>query len=429
MNVPRFLLILAVLAAAFPAAASAQDPVPVTPPAATTGPAESITLTGATLTGTIDRNGGATTYHFEYGTSAAYGLVTPETPVPEEGTDPVTVKVPISGLTRDTAYNFRLVATNPAGIARGANRTFRTAPGPRPPAVTRTAARDISSRDARIITTVDPNGLSTSVRIEYGRTTSYGAASARVSAGEGDGRVPLSIPISRLKPYTRYHYRAVATNSAGTTRSLDRSFATTREPTGISIALTPSRVIWSGSLSVIGRVAGTSVGGTRLALEKQDWPFSAGFSQVGDTRGAGSDGSFRFDLPSIFVTSQFRVVTRSGRALASTIRTASSALKVGGRSQGAGRKRSRVLGTIWPRVPNGRVSLQKRSPKGKWVVVRRRAVKPLDAERSRYSFSVKRKKRVGRYRVVVLARDGGAHVPGRSREVRVRARRAAKRSG
>jgi len=34
---------------------------------------------------------------------------------------------------------------------------------------------------------------------------------------------------------------------------------------------------------------------------------------------------------------------------------------------------------------------------------------------------VKRQKRTGRYRVVVLARDGGAHVPGRSREVRVRA--------
>ncbi len=314
MNVPRFLLILVLLAAAFPAAASAQDPVPVpvTPPVATTGAASAITLTGATLSGTIDRNGGATTYHFEYGTSPAYGLNTTETPVPEEGTDPVAVKVPITGLTRDTTYNFRLVATNPAGIARGANRTFRTAPGPRPPGVTRTAARDITSRDARMITTVDPNALETTVRFEYGRTTSYGAASARVSAGAGDGRVPLSIPISRLRPYTRYHYRAVATNSAGTTRSLDRSFVTTREPTGISIALTPSRVIWSGSLSVIGRVAGTSVGGTRLALEKQDWPFSAGFSQVGDTRSAGSDGSFRFDLPSIFVTSQFRVVTRIG---------------------------------------------------------------------------------------------------------------------
>ena len=283
INVHRFLLILVLLAAAFPAAASAQDPVPVTPPVATTGAASAITLTGATLSGTIDRNGGATTYHFEYGTSPAYGLNTTETPVPEEGTDPVAVNVPITGLTRDTAYNFRLVATNPAGISRGANRTFRTAPGPRAPAVSRTAARDITSRGARLTATVDPNALETTVRFEYGRTTSYGATTGRFNAGAGDRGVAVSIATGALRPYTRYHYRTVATNSAGTTRSLDRSFVTTREPTGISIALTPSRVIWSGSLSVIGRVAGTAVGGTRIALEKQDWPFSSGFSQVGDT--------------------------------------------------------------------------------------------------------------------------------------------------
>lgn len=422
--VRRFLVILTLLAAAVPAAASAQDPAPVTPPVATTGAAESITQTSATLTGSVDRNGDpATKYHFEYGTSAAYGLTTTETTLPAEGTDPVTVKVPISALTRDTLYHYRLVATNAAGIARGADRSFRTSPGPRPPAVSGTTARDVTSRGARLISTVDPNGLETSVRFEYGRTSGYGSASARVSAGAGDRGVPISIPLGSLRPYTRYHFRAVATNSAGTTRSLDRSFVTQREPTGISIALTPSRVVWSGSVSVIGRLAGTAVGGTRVALERQDWPFSAGFSQIGDTRTAGSDGSFRFDVAAIFVTTQMRVVTRSGRTISSAIRTASSAVKVGARAQGAGRKRSRVLGTIWPRVPNGRVSLQKRSPKGHWSVVRRRAAKPLDANRSRYSFSVKRKKRAGRYRVVVLARDGGAHVPGRSRDVRVRARR------
>jgi hypothetical protein len=422
MNVRRFLLIIALLAAAAPAAARAQDPVPITPPVATTGAAESLTQTGATLTGTVDRNGDpATTYHFEYGTSAAYGLTTADTTVPA-GTDPVTVKVPVTGLTRDTLYHYRLVATNSAGISRGADRSFRTLTGPRPPAVSRTAARDIASRDARLTSTVDPNGLETSVRFEFGRTTGYGSFSDRTSAGAGDRGVPISITIGSLRPYTRYHYRAVATNSAGTARSLDRSFVTPREPTGISIALTPSRVIWSGSLSVIGRVAGTSVGGTRLALERQDWPFSAGFSQIGDTRTASGDGSFRFDLPSIFVTTQYRVVTRTTHVVSSATRTASSAVKVGARAQGAGPKRSRVLGTIWPRVPNGRVSLQKRSPRGHWSIVSRRAAQPLDANRSRYRFTVKRKKRVGRYRVVVLARDGGAHVPGRSREVRVRAR-------
>ena len=427
IHVRRLLLILALLAAAVPAAARAQAPAPAAP-VATTGAAESITQTEATLTGTVDRNGGATTYHFEYGTSTAYGLTTPETPVPE-GTDPVTVKAPVTGLTRDTTYHYRLVATNPGAppaVSPGGDRSFRTAPGPRPPAVSRPTARDTASRSVRLITTVDPNGLETSVRFEYGRTTSYGATSERVSAGAGDRGVPISIPLGGLRPYTRYHYRAVATNSAGTTRSLDRSFVTAREPTGISLAITPSRVLWGGRVTVIGRVAGTRVGGVRLALERQDFPFTAGFAQVGDTRTAASNGSFRFELASVFLTTHLRVVTRTTRVVSSPARTASSAVKVGARSRSAGRTRARIVGTIWPRVPNGRVSLQKRSPRGHWAVVRRQRARALDDGRSRYGFTVKRaKRRTGRYRVVVIARDGGAHVPGRSREVRVRAARRA----
>jgi hypothetical protein len=427
-SVYRLILILALLAAAVPAAASAQAPVP-TPPVATTGPAESITQTEATLTGSVDRNDGATTYYFEYGTSPAYGLRTPDTPAPATGSDPVTVKAAIQGLTRDTLYNYRLVATNAAGVSTGANRSFRTAPGPRAPTVTSTTSRDVFSRGARLITTADPNGQETSVRFQYGTSTRYGSFTESVAVGAGDRGVPVSIPLAGLRPNTRYHFRAVATNPTGAARSLDRSFRTRREPTGISLTLTPSRVLWGRNVTVLGRIAGTGVGGTPLALERQDFPFSAGFSQVGGTRTANRDGSFRFELPSVFVTTRLRVLTRTRIVVSSPIRTASSALKVGARTRASGRRRTRIEGSIWPRVPAGRVSLQKRSPRGRWVLVRRQAAQPLDADRSRYRFSVRRGKRAARYRVVVLARDGGAHVPGRSRELRVRARRGARHAG
>ena len=428
-SVYRLILILALLAAALPAAAGAQVPPPITPPVATTGAATAISETGATLNGTVDRNDGATTYHFEYGTSPAYGLTTPETAVPADGTDPVAVKAELQGLTRNTTYNYRLVATNAAGVSQGANRTFRTAPGPRPPTVTSTSSRDVTSRSARLITTADPNGQDTSVRFEYGTSTRYGAFSAAVGAGAGDGRVPISVTLDGLRPNTRYHFRAVATNASGDARSLDRSFRTRREPTGISLTLTPSRVVWGRTVTVLGRVGGTSVGGTPVALERQDFPFHAGFSQVGATRTANRDGSFRFEVPSVFVTTPLRVVTRTRTVIASPIRTASSAVKVGAAARSLGRRRARVQGSIWPRVSKGRVSLQKRSPRGRWGVVERAAARPLDRNRSRYRFTVRRGKKRGIYRVVVLARDGGAHVPGQSRELRVRARRGARRGG
>jgi hypothetical protein len=284
-----------------------------------------------------------------------------------------------------------------------------------------TSYRDTTSRTVGLISTVDPNRQDTTVRFEYGRSISYGSFTDRVSVGAGDAGVPVSVNLDGLKPNTRYHFRAVATNATGTTRSLDRSFRTPREPRGISLALNPSRVVWGGSLTVVGRISGTAVGGTRVALERQNFPFQSSFSEVG-TKTASSKGTFSFNVGALFATAHFRAVTRTRVPVASGIRTASSALKVGARARKLGRKRARITGAIWPRVDRGRVSLQKRSPRGRWAVVKRQNAQELDADRSRYSFTVrkgKRKKPAARYRVVVLARDGGAHVPGRSRTVRV----------
>ena len=66
----RLLVILTLLAAALPQpAAGAQTPTE--PPVAVTGAADSLTETTANLNGSVDPNGTATTYHFEYGTPPA----------------------------------------------------------------------------------------------------------------------------------------------------------------------------------------------------------------------------------------------------------------------------------------------------------------------------------------------------------------------
>lgn len=99
------------------------------PPEVETGPAASITDTQAELTGTIDTIGDQTTYHFEYGTTTAYGSRVPvdaEAPAGNSRT-PRSVSRPIAGLQPDTTYHFRLVATNSAGTTEGPDRTFVTA--------------------------------------------------------------------------------------------------------------------------------------------------------------------------------------------------------------------------------------------------------------------------------------------------------------
>ena len=187
--------------------------------------------------------------------------------------------------------------------------------------------------------------------------------------------------------------------------------------------MTPSRVVWGGSVTVIGRVAGTAVGGTRVALERQDFPFSAAFSQVGDTRTANSDGSFRFELArAVRDHPRARRHARRRPSLSSAIRTASSAVKVGATARTTSRRRrAHRRADLAAGAPPAACRCRSARRGGAGRPSAARAARPLDANRSRYRFSVKRQKRAGRYRVVVLARDGGAHVPGRSREVRVRA--------
>lgn len=93
---------------------------------ATTGQATNVTASSATLTGTINPGGSATTYYFEYGTSSTYGSVTTSQSA-GSGTKTVSVSAAVSGLTASTTYYFQVVATNASGSVPGGNVTFTTA--------------------------------------------------------------------------------------------------------------------------------------------------------------------------------------------------------------------------------------------------------------------------------------------------------------
>jgi plastocyanin len=96
------------------------------PPSATTGAATGIGENGATLTGTVNPHGFATTYFFNYGTTAAYGQKTATTAV-GSGTSAAPASAPLSGLSPDTTYHFQLVAESAKGTVPGVDRTFTTA--------------------------------------------------------------------------------------------------------------------------------------------------------------------------------------------------------------------------------------------------------------------------------------------------------------
>jgi CSLREA domain-containing protein len=97
----------------------------VAPPLASTGAATAITDVGATVNGDLTPNGRTTSFHFDYGTTTAYGSRTPDAPG-GAGIPATPVSAAIVGLPPSTTYHYRLVATNGDGTTAGADESFIT---------------------------------------------------------------------------------------------------------------------------------------------------------------------------------------------------------------------------------------------------------------------------------------------------------------
>jgi hypothetical protein len=119
----RLCALVAAFAVIAPAAAQAAAPAP------STGGANSVTSTSAVLTGSVNPNNEATTYHFEYGPTNAYGTTTPEQGPTAANKQKANVNAAISGLTAGATYHFRLVATNASGTKASGDKTFKTGAG------------------------------------------------------------------------------------------------------------------------------------------------------------------------------------------------------------------------------------------------------------------------------------------------------------
>ncbi|HEV7771388.1 MAG TPA: hypothetical protein VGO66_12130 [Solirubrobacterales bacterium] len=108
------------------ASTSAQAAVP------TLGPPSATNLQGvsALLKGTVDPEGLATTYRFEYSSAPSFAAPTSTLVFPAgQGTDPRPARAAISGLAPSTTYHYRLAAANSSGTTTSLPASFTTAKG------------------------------------------------------------------------------------------------------------------------------------------------------------------------------------------------------------------------------------------------------------------------------------------------------------
>lgn len=130
--------------------------------------------TTATLNARINPNGEATTYHFEYGPTAAYGTAVPA--VDASAGNGVATQIfseAISGLAPGAEYHYRVTATNTNGANRSSDHVFTTRSGAPAP----------SGRTYELVSPADKIGGS-GIGPWYAGVGSHGTAG--IPAGDGD---------------------------------------------------------------------------------------------------------------------------------------------------------------------------------------------------------------------------------------------------
>jgi hypothetical protein len=348
-----------------------------------------VTATSATFHGTVDTPG---TAYFQYGTSStSYSKST--SPQAADGD----VSAHVDDLAANTTYHVRLVSDS----GNGNDVQFTTAANPKPPTVGNQHATAVTETGVHLSATLNPQGAATTYYFQYGRSAGYGNRSARITVPAGTTQLAVAADVTGLRPYSLYHWRIYATNSAGKTPGRDHTFRTARLATAVTLFADHGTVAWGRGVMLGGRVTGAGTNGMTLALQQDAFPFQTGFTTLRTTH-ASRDGGYLFSVDNVWTLTRYRVVSQTLHPLASVVAAVRAKARPTIGVRLLGRKRARISGKIRPAV-TGELALQRRKASGGWTQIRRRAL----TDATRYSFKVWRARKVNRaYRVVVLPVKG-----------------------
>jgi phosphodiesterase/alkaline phosphatase D-like protein len=189
-----------------------------------------LTRTTAVLSGTINGDGIAAQYSFQYGETPALGSQTLSNS--SGGTGEASVSAEVTGLEAGTTYYYRIVGENENGANVGIVRSFQTFPaveeletGP---------IKELEPESVRLTGTLSPGGIDTRYYFQWGATSAYGnttPAPPGTDAGSGTSTIEAATLLTGLSANTLYHYRLVGENEQyGATYGQDRTFTTSGPP-------------------------------------------------------------------------------------------------------------------------------------------------------------------------------------------------------
>ena len=98
------------------------------------------------------------------------------------------------------------------------------------PALSVSPPTAVTQTSATVNATINPNAAATTYSVNYGPTASYGTSTPAQPLAASTTASPVSVALAGLSPGTTYHYRVLATNSAGTSATTDQTFTTSPAP-------------------------------------------------------------------------------------------------------------------------------------------------------------------------------------------------------
>lgn len=199
-------------------------------PTVATGDATGVSGQAATLNGTINPQGTATSYRFEYGPTETYGSTTTDTAAGSGSAD-VPASAGLTGLTSGQTYHYRLVALRGGvPVATGSDRTVTTSGAP---TATTGDATGVTWLVGTLHGIINPQGGPTQFQFQYGLDTSYTSTTPATPADAGAGMSDVAVTgaLTGLNADRTYHYRLVALRGGVVVAAgADRTFSTWPDP-------------------------------------------------------------------------------------------------------------------------------------------------------------------------------------------------------
>jgi hypothetical protein len=234
-------------------------------------------------------------------------------------------------------------------VALTASSALATTPPP-PPTATTGPANHVTYDSANVTGSANPKNAATEVYFEYGISTKYGSNSAPIPL-TGDTTQAVSAPLTGLAAFTTYDYRVVAVSANGTTFGLNDHFKTAKIPLSLQIAATPNPIPYGGLLTIAGTLSGTGNSSQPVDLQQNPYPYTVGFTKVGNSELTSSTGVYSFTVPALQESTQYRVVSTTNANLMSPTVLVTDSLLVTVHTQGVGTRAhpaTRFTGTVAP---------------------------------------------------------------------------------